>query len=297
VTGGTSSDPTWLVWVDRRGQVVGRAVDEPIDRPREVRLSPDGRRLVIVTGEPNTGSLWIYNFDGRPPLPLTKEDGSEAPVWSPDGKQVAFMSSRGGSYDAFALPADGSAVEPQPLVTSGITRPVAWLSSGDLLVFDGQIRAAPIRGVGEPRQIVAAQFGAERPALSPDERWLAFVSNRTGSHEVWVQPYPDGVPTRVSRNGGDNPVWSRNGRELFYREATKMMSVAVRTTVDRTFTFDPAFALFDEPSLSRVGAVGRLDQGTYDVAPDGRFLMRQTVADRSARRRATLSSSRTGTKS
>jgi serine/threonine-protein kinase len=281
VTSGMSSDPTWLVWVDRRGHVVGRAVDERIDRPRAVRLSPDGRRVVTVTGEPNAGALWIYNLDGRPPLPLTKEDGSEAPVWSPDGTRVAFMSSRGGSYDVFALPADGSALEPQSLVTSGIiTRPIAWLRSGDLLFFDEQIRAAPISGVGEPRQIVASQFGAyERPALSPDERWLAFVSNRTGNPEVWVQSYPDGVPTRVSRNGGDEPVWSRQGRELFYREGTRMMSVAVRTAGGRTFTFDPALALFDEPSLSGIGAVERLQAGTYDVGPDGRFLMRQQAAD------------------
>jgi serine/threonine-protein kinase len=134
--------------------------------------------------------------------------------------------------------------------------------------------------VGEPRQIVASQFGAyERPSLSPDERWLAFVSNRTGNPEVWVQSYPDGVPTRVSRNGGDEPVWSRQGRELFYREGTRMMSVAVRTAGGRTFTFDPALALFDEPSLSGIGAVERLQAGTYDVGPDGRFLMRQQAAD------------------
>jgi hypothetical protein len=142
------------------------------------------------------------------------------------------------------------------------------------LVFDGQIKGAPIRGAGEPRQIVASEFGARRPALSPDERWLAFVSNRTGSSEVWVQSYPDGVPTRVSRNGGDDPVWSRDARELFYLEGTRMMSVAVRTAGGRTFTFDPAVALFDEPSVSR-----GFEPGTYDVDPDGRFLMSQPAAD------------------
>jgi serine/threonine-protein kinase len=278
VLGGTSTDATWLVWVDRRGGVVGRAVDEPIDRPRDFRLSPDGRRVVAVTGELNTGALWIYHLDGRPPLPLTKEAGSEAPTWSPDGTRVAFMSSRGGSYDVFALPADGSALEPQRLITAGIiTRPRAWLSNDDMVLVDTQIGVAPIRGAGEPRQVVASQFGARQAAVSPDERWLAFVSNRTGRSEVWVQSYPDGVPTRVSRNGGDEPVWSRDRRELFYLEATRMMSVAVRTSDGRTFTFDPAVMLFDEPALTRAGAAG--SAATYDLGPDGRFLMRQPAAD------------------
>jgi TolB protein len=201
--------------------------------------------VVAVTGELNTGALWIYNLDGRPPLPLTKEAGSEAPIWSPDGSRVAFMSSRGGSYDVFALSADGSALEPQPVVTSGnITRPIAWLSSDDLLVADEQIRAAPMTGAREPRQIVASQFGARRPALSPDERWLAFVSNRTGSSEVWVQSYPDGVPTRCRATEGT----SRSGRATggaVLPGSHQNDERRGRISDGRTFAFDPARVLFD----------------------------------------------------
>jgi hypothetical protein len=163
-----------------------------------------------------------------------------------------------------------------------IPRPIAWLQRGDLLFFDTEVRVTPVNGRGEPRLVVASQFGAQSSRLSPDERWLAFVSNRTGSAEIWVQAYPDGAPTRVSRNGGDDPVWSRDGRELFYREGSRMMSVTVRASTGRSFTFDPAVLLFDNPSLSATNPVFD-PPGEYDVGPDGRFLMRQpaTVPQRS----------------
>jgi serine/threonine-protein kinase len=279
ITGGTATAAEFLVWVDRRGRVVGRAVDEPIDRPRSVRISPDGRRIAAVTGEPNVGALWIYNLDGRPPLPLTKEASTELPVWSPDSSRIAFAWNRGGRYEIFMQAADGSSLEPRPLSTrSLLPRPIAWLLRDDLLFFDAEVRVASIDGRGEPRQVVASQFVARNSRLSPDERWLAFVSNRTGNAEVWVQAYPDGAPTRVSRNGGDEPVWSRDGKELFYQEGSRMMSVAIRAPADRTFTFDPAVTLFDNPTLAG-DRVFNNPPGKYDIGSDGRFLMRQPTGD------------------
>jgi len=108
--------------------------------------------------------------------------------------------------------------------------------------------------------------------LSPNGRWLAYASNRTGQIEVWVKGYPDGVPMRVSRNGGYEPRWALDGRELFYLQERSMMAVAVET--DSEFSFSAPLELFTGPYLfdptSRVAS--------YDVARDGRFLMIQPQA-------------------
>ena len=117
------------------------------------------------------------------------------------------------------------------------------------------------------------QVGA---ALSPDGRWLAYASNVTGLQEIWVRPYPaPGAAVRVSPNGGVEPVWARNGRELYYLEANKLMSIAIQARSD--FNFKPPTLLFES------NYVHGGHPPSYDVAPDGRFLMiksasTQTVA-------------------
>jgi hypothetical protein len=104
-------------------------------------------------------------------------------------------------------------------------------------------------------------------ALSPDSRWLAYSSNRSGQDEVWVQAFADGVPVRVSSGGGDEPLWSADGRELFYRRGDAIMVVAVETGAE--FDFEAPRALFSGPYLQGQRTSAR----TYDVARDGRFLM------------------------
>ena len=111
-----------------------------------------------------------------------------------------------------------------------------------------------------------ANEGSNGAAMSPDGRWLAYASDTTGQLEIWVRPYAaPGPPVRVSPNGGIEPIWARNGRELFYLEGTKLMSVAVDARTD--FSFKPAAVLFDSPYV-RGG-----QPPSYDVAPDGRFVM------------------------
>lgn len=104
-------------------------------------------------------------------------------------------------------------------------------------------------------------------ALSPNGRWLAYVSDRTGENEIWVKRYPDGVPQRVSSAGGLEPRWSHDGRELFYLAGTAMMAVPVETEGD--FSFGAAVELFDEPYRTFPNPYAH----SYDVASDGRFVM------------------------
>ena len=127
----------------------------------------------------------------------------------------------------------------------------------------------PADGTGDVREVVATDFAEIDPNLSPDGKWLAYASNRTGRNEVWVQGYPEGAPVRVSNNGGFEPHWSPDGRELFYRQGSAVMGVTV--LIDGEIAFTPPVELFNDQYFTQPDAV----VSSYDVASDGRFLMIQ----------------------
>jgi dipeptidyl aminopeptidase/acylaminoacyl peptidase len=263
-----------LVWVDRTGVVAGRAVPGLLDFPRDPRLSPDGNRLLLITGPQNDGDLWSYDLGGRPPIPLALPNDNRFPVWSPDGKQAAFAALRGGAAEIFTLPADGSALTPRSLRGPNAPgAPMAWSAGGELILYTGPVApdivAVSTTESSAPRPVVVSDNRETDPALSPDGRWLAYVSNRTGREEIWVQGYPDGVPVRVSSDGGYEPQWSADGRELFFRDEDAMMAVAVVPGDEFSFAapqrlFSGLFTPFPGPAIRG-----------YAVARDGRFLMTQ----------------------
>jgi len=272
--GGDTALMSQIVWVDREGRIAERAQVEPVENPRDPRLSPDGSRLVLTKAGSN---VWIYDLSGRPPIPLADTGRNRRAVWSPDGRRIAFATNRDGSYGSFrpyVLPADGSVVDPVPLSSGGLFGfPEAWSADGELVVVratnptQNDIVAIRPDSDGAPREVVATaanEFGA---ALSPNGRWLAYVSDRTGGNEVWVKGDPSGIPVRVSSGGGREPVWSRDGRQLFYLQANTLMAVAVETNGE--FAFKPAVELFASPYFLASSNAAR----SYDVGPDGRFLM------------------------
>jgi serine/threonine-protein kinase len=268
-----------VVWVDRTGRVTARAIDEPIEIARDPRLSPDGERLVLTTGAVSTGSVWVYDLRGRPPIPLAVGNDNRAGVWSPDGKQIAFLKAPTNVGGVYVTRADGSVPNPQPLRAQAVhAMPFAWSSAGELLVITppigatgSDIYATPAAEEGDVREIVGTGDNEIDPALSPNGRWLAYASDRTGDSEIWVKGYPDGVAVRVSRNGGFEPRWSGDGREIFFLQGNTMMAVTVETADD--FSFAPPVELFSGNFFTIPGLAMR----TYDVAPDGRFLMIQTT--------------------
>jgi serine/threonine-protein kinase len=261
-----------VVWVGRNGDVVERALDDLAANPRDPRLSPDGTRLLLVTGAIGDGDLWSYDLGGQPPIPLALPGDNRSPVWSPDSSRVAFAMVQG-VPGIYKLPADGSVLTPQPLhEEAAVGAPQVWTADGELIVTVANvlpdIGVIPTATTGEVRSVVASTEYLEfDPALSPNGRWLAYVSNRTGTNEVWVQGYPDGRPMRVSRNGGFEPQWSRDGSELFYWQSNAVMAVPVET--EGAFSFGTPVQLFTGRYLQFPGQTAR----TYDVARDGRFLM------------------------
>jgi Tol biopolymer transport system component len=256
------------IWVNRAGVEVG-AVSGDIKNPQFPRLSPDGTRLALVVDN----ELWEYGLHGRPPVKLTTEGNVFSPLWTPDGKSLIYETNNAPALRIVAAVPGASSRQGSP---EGHFHPHSWSPDGKELIaaqFTGGesgtdvVRFAP-DATAELHYIVRtpAREGVEGTTLSPDGRWLAYVSNATGNLELWVQSFGrEGNPVRVSPRGGVDPVWARDGRELFYLEGNTLMSVAVDAKTD--FDFKPPTLLFEY-------RYRRSSQPpSYDVAADGRFLV------------------------
>ena len=248
-------------WIESTGDEWTPGAIGELYAPRNPRLSPDGRRLALVVD----GDLWVFDLEGRPPIRLTFDDFSTAtPVWTPDGTRIVYEGEGGLAW----VSADAGS-PPEPFGPRGHFHAHAWSPTGDLIAVDltesRLVEIAP-GGDAEPRPLAQTRAGeGYSAALSPDGRWLAYMSNATGQGEIWVRAYPGpGAPARVSPNGGSEPVWARDGRTLHYVEGRALMAVTVETSTGFEFgapvrLFEDDFRHFQQPP-------------SYDVAADGRFV-------------------------
>ncbi len=261
-----------LVWVDQKAAVRPMSGRQ---RSFEVpRLSPDGRHVAVVIAG-STYDVWLYDVARDTLTRLTFGGDDNFPVWSPDGKRIAFNSTRAGAANLYLTATDGSGTV-ERLTTSDYSQyPGSWSPDGKFLAFTEEahphtgddIWLLPMQGDRRPQPLLQTPFNEWQPRFSPDGRWLAYTSNESGSAEVYVQPFPSpGAKWKISTDGGTEPLWGPTGRELFYRNGDKMMAVSLETK--------PAFAvsnprlLFDAP-YAHISS----DIPNYDVAPDGRLLM------------------------
>jgi len=274
VPGGIQAAQRRLVWVNRTG------AEQPLAAPERYyvypRLSPDGRELAVTIEDPEP-QVWLYNLYRDTLTRLTFEGNLNAiPSWTPDGKRIAFSSSAEGQPNLFWQRADGSG-GPERLSTSEHPQyPSSWSASGQLLAY---IELDPATGYDiwvlrmgdhKPQPFLRTPFTEGAPQFSSDGRWLAYTSDESGRLEVYVQPYPGpGGKWQISTEGGTEPVWNRNGRELFYRSGDKMMAVDIAT--------QPSFAAGKPRMLFQGQYVLNSPPSSipyYDVSPDGeRFLM------------------------
>lgn len=279
IPGSTVTYVSRFIWKDRGGRTIGVAAGDQLEFPRYPRISRDGRRLVVTVGPSNEGSVWVYDLGGSAqPLKLTTASHNVSPTWSPDGSRIAFNSTREGlARNIFLLPSDGSVLEPERIVANDHDKsPQTWSPDGQSLLFSdngGETKSdlwlLPITGDRKPRPWLQTAFAEGEAAFSPDGRWVAYASDQTGEFEVWVRPFPGpGSPTRVSPAGGHDPIWARSGRELFYQQGQKLMAAEVAGG-ETALQFKTPRMLFDggfipwEPNTPR----------SYDVSPDGRFVM------------------------
>jgi serine/threonine-protein kinase len=262
------SDTGSVVLVGRDGKAM-TTIASNLKSAAYPRLSPDGRSLAVVV----SGDVWRYDLDGRPPIKLTFDGRHLSPLWTRDGQRV--ITEHSGQNQLSSVPSDGSGGTPQQASPKGHFHPHAWAADGSDIIAvqleEGGARTDlvrfPPRADGQVQTIVATPAGEGFAGwMSPDGRWLAYTSESTGRNEIWVRPFPGpGPAVRISSNGGVEPVWARNGKELFYIEGGNIMAVPVETGA--AFDFKPPARLFES-------SYGRSQQPpSYDVTPDGRFVM------------------------
>ena len=279
--GELNEDDKTLLWVDTSGRTT--------ELPRmpgvgfQYRLSPDGRKLVRPNAAGTNRDLWIDDLTGRnASIRLTFDQVTNLPIWTHDGRRVIY--SNGELQNLFWRAADGTGLEerltnsPNPQIAGSVT------PDGTLVYFERDPKSGfdlwmlPLTGPRQPRRFLSTPRNEGNPRTSPDGRWVAYQSNISGIVEVYVASFPSATTRlQASQGGGYGPMWSPNGRELYYRAlqsqgSGQMMAVAVDTTGAEPRIGAPR-VLFPGPF-----------QGNGDVALDGRFLLvKQTTRESDTR--------------
>ncbi|HEY1305409.1 MAG TPA: protein kinase [Vicinamibacterales bacterium] len=273
-----------FVWVDRKG-VAEPLAAAPVRPYLFPRLSPAGDKIAvgIRSGVGRGTDLWVYDVARGAPTRLTF-DGAGNSVWSPDGKRLAvFMNVGPKDSGLYTLAADGSGT-PQPVKSvEGPQNPGSWApgSNGLAVLKQGEpnrVWVLPTQGDAKPTAFLESRFNLFYPEFSPDGRLMAYVSTESGSQEVYVQPYPGpGEKIRVSTNGGFEPLWSPDGRELFYRAAPADRQQFFAATVTSLLPFRTGTPrlLFENKTFEYDNTV---PIRSWNVSPDGkRFLLLRFV--------------------
>jgi hypothetical protein len=282
------------VWVTREGAAT--AVPGLTGLLGDPALSPDGRRLAITSRE-LVSNVFVKELDQGPLANLTATgvggSNNTRPAWTADGKSVAFTTGRiepGQNRDIYQRLADGSRPATLLLDDEASIDEVTFSRDGAWLLYRTGITAgerdlyARRLGTDSSIALLASKADENSPALSPDGRWLAYVSNESGSTEVYVRPFPNTADGRwqISAQGGSEPVWAHSGRELFYRTSGAPGSAAdsqmvMQVTTGPRFMPGTRRALFP---LTRY-VLGPTHQQYAVASDDTRFLMvRSTQADR-----------------
>jgi len=273
------------MWYDRSGKRLGAEGEKALNLVA-VRLSPDGSRLATEAGEASD-DIWVYDRKRQVNTRLTFGPGtSSSPVWSPDGKWIAYNGVRGNDIDLLRKPVNGLGTEELLLKGNANSRnPLDWSPDNQFLLFaegdlqsTGQVWLLPMVGDRKPIPLIQNQFVVSGAKFSPDGRWLAYSSNDSGRQEVYVTSFRGASGKwQISTTGGVQPMWRRDGKELFYWSADNgLTAVPITLKNDGIETGSPhQLFRFNNP----VGIVGVISP--YDFTPDGqRFVLLTTPEDK-----------------
>jgi len=264
VTGVQSTDPAEIAWVDHSGVVT------PVDPGwvgdfATVAVSPDGDRLAVGIYEGSGIHLWVKHLPSGPLTRLTFDGQMNYRAsWTPDGRDVVFVTNRGNDLNAMRKRADGSAQAEVLLDLDVPIQTAKYSADGDWLVY----RVSPrdiyaLSADGETVEIAVGSFEERGPALSPDGRWLAYQSDESGRYQVYVRPFPDAGRARwqVSTSGGAWPLWAPDSRTLYFRTRAGQV-IAAEVLEGTTFVAGEQRVLFTSAEILGGDA-------TWDIAADG----------------------------
>jgi serine/threonine-protein kinase len=273
-----------LTWVDRTGK------QSPVDTSmngllQNVALSPDGSRIAVARSQGGELQVWVKQLANKTFTRLSfGVTNADRPVWTADGQRVAFLATKNNVRTAWSARADGSG-DIQPASPPGIPLDeIAFDPDGRYTLFrseggsEGTRRLMVMENGRDtlPRTLIRSPADNYAMSLSPDGKWLAYVSRESGQEDVYVRPFPavDSARYSISVGGGSEPTWRRDGTELYFRNARGDLYVTPVTTGARFDHAEPIL-LFNAPGLAQQEYFR-----AYDVAPDGqRFLMVSSGGD------------------
>jgi Tol biopolymer transport system component len=276
--------------VDKQGK------EEPLgaapDAYQGLKISPDGNKVALTISSGN-GDIWIWDIPHKTQTKLTFDKAnSYFPLWTPDGKRIVFRSGRAGEFSGiYWKSADG--IGGDELLASKPDRnigPVSLSRDGKMLAVQ-EISLTPLRadigmlsmeGKREIKELLQEKYLELEPQISPDGRYVAYQSDESGKGEIYVRTFPDVNKGKwqVSSDGGNSPLWSPDGRELFYRSGDATMAVEVET--DPTFKRGNPKVLFRGTYYSG-SLLEKMVWTLWDIHPNGKkFLMIKPAASTSA---------------
>ena len=276
-------DPFPIAWADRSGRLEDLWDDEGIYG--SPRLAPDGRRIVVSVQRGDNWDVWVYDIERDVATRLTFESGYDAdPVWSPDGRYVAFVSDReDGQLATYRTRSDGTG-EAERLIEPGkleFPAPLSWSPDGTRLLLTSpgpngsdDLFFLSADGQGEPEPYLASTFDEGDAQFSPDGKWIAYRSNETGNSEIYVRSTEGPGKWQISDGGGWQPVWAGDGKTLFFRSREGLNAIEIAVEGNEFRAGRPEFLfgeIFGGPSGVRLPGYLFFD---YDVSADGqRFVV------------------------
>ena len=282
-----------LSWYDRTGRLL-RTVGEPASF-LDIGVSPgDGVVAASVRNEAGGANIWLYDLARNLRTRFTfAQQTDSTPLWSPDGTQIAFTSSRGGDFDVFRKTVSGVG-EAEPLAANlGLELPRGWSPDGSSLLYvsigtntntGDDLWVLPMTAADDetkpaPTPYLRTEFNERDGQFSPDGRWVAYMSDESGRFEVYVAPFPSATgKVQVSTGGGEYPLWRADGKEIFYRTGDGVIMAADVEADGERFRAGSAWRLF-QVSLPAEGGYRR----KYDVTADGQKFLVIELAESEAK--------------
>jgi Tol biopolymer transport system component len=276
-----------LVWVDRKGAVLNPIGEPAIDHIASPELSPDERSVAVVRQRTGDNDIWLVELARN--LERRVTDGPPAdthPLWDPDGQHIVFFTRRFGGGPARQRTAGGKA---EPLFANGESgQALSWTHDRRTLLFrrntaqtGADLVGVSMSGDKGDVAVAASQFDEPEGQISPDDKWVAFVSNESGRAEIWVQSFPEGrARTQVSTASGAQVRWSHDAKEIFYVGPDGRMMAAAIAIDGGTPDVKMPVALFQTHLATGFNVLGNKPQ--YAVSRDGRFLLNTAIESPSA---------------
>jgi Tol biopolymer transport system component len=270
---GSSAGGTALTWLDRSGKKHGTVGERT--GYLDLRLSPDGTRAAatIVAENSRTSDVWVIDLRRNVRTRFTFGAVGAGPVWSPGGDRLAYVVRREGSSSIVQKASNGLGQEQELFEDRRDTFPLSWSPDNRFLLLNevlgalrGSLLVLPLAPGSKPYKYPNSGFSEVPAEFSPDGKWIAYVSNEGGRKEIYVTTFPElSGKWQVSQTGGDYPRWRRDGKEIFYLTADRMMSAEVDAAGPQ-FAVGVVKPLFDARWVPA--------RSVYDVTADGsRFLM------------------------